>query len=177
MSDKAEVLLGPPQVAARAAVEEGWYEDSSHNRIMGYGKGEVGCTRAIEHLAEGIESVDPNLKVLGVYDGIKPMGLMWLVYKGDPKRTAEIHATFSQKPGVNRCMLEAFEKLLSNLFSNGVYRVEAEPLRINKDMIQFLRHYGFKQEGIKRSAYWMDNNDYDTVLLRMLRREWTRKEH
>ena len=177
MPVKSDVFLGPPELAAKACVDEGWYDDTDANRMMGYGKGNVGCTKAIVALADGLENTDPSLKILGIYRGTEPMGLMFVVYKGDDKRTAEIHVTFSQKVGVKRALHCAFVDTINKLFSNGVYRIEAEPHRINRPMVKTLRHYGFKQEGIKRSAFWMDNNDYDTVLLRMLRREWTRKEN
>ena len=177
MSVKGDVLLGPPELAARAAVDEGWFDDENHNRLMGHGKGELGHMKAAEHLADALQSNDPSVRLMGIYCGTDPVGLFWVEYKGAAKRTAEIHATLSSKPGVRRAFHCAGIDIINRLFSNGVYRIEAEPLRINRAMVKLLRHYGFKQEGIKRSAFWMDNNDYDTVLLRMLRREWTRKEN
>jgi RimJ/RimL family protein N-acetyltransferase len=177
MSVKSDVLLGPPELAARAAVDEGWFDDQRDNRLMGHGKGELGHMKAAEHLRDALANNDPSVRLLGIYSGTSPMGLFWIVYKGDNKRTAEIHATLPHKTGRDRVVHGAFVKVMDQLFSNGVYRVEVEPLRINRSMVKLLRHYGFKQEGIKRSAFWMDNNDYDTVLLRMLRREWTRKEN
>jgi hypothetical protein len=177
MPVKREITLGPPELAAKAAVDEDWFDNETTNRLMGHGKGEIGSMKAVVHLAEAITGNNPALKLMGFYCGTEPVGLFWVEYKGDNRRTAEIHLTASDKPATRRAFYKAGIDLINLLFSNGVYRVEAEPLRINKGMIKFLRHGGFKQEGIKRSAYWMDNNDYDTVLLRMLRREWTRKEN
>ena len=177
MSAKRDIWIGPPEIAARGPIDEGWFEDEHLNRLMGHGKGEVGCTKAVEHLADALKLDSPYHKLLGIYCGTEPVGLFWVEYKGDSKKTAEIHLTASHKPAMRRAFVKAGTELLNRLFSNGVYRVEVEPLRINRQMIKLLRHGGFKQEGIKRSAFWMDNNDYDTVLLRMLRREWTRKEN
>lgn len=173
----AKAMLGAPELAARAAVDDGWLDDPSSNRLMGYGKGEIGCTKAIEDLADTLSGAKEGSKLLGIYRGAEPVGLFWVQYRGDRTRTASIHFTASHRPNIRRAFHDAGKELMDLLFSNGVYRVEAEPLRINKRIIKLLRHYGFKQEGIKRSAFWMDNNDYDTVLLRMLRREWTRKEN
>jgi hypothetical protein len=148
------------------------------NRLMGFGKGEGGCVKATEGLSDALKMNDgENFRLIGVYRGSEPMGLFWVYYLGDETRTAKIHVTASNKPGMKQAFHKAGLNVINQLFENGVYRVEAEPLRINKRMVGLLRHYGFKQEGIKRSAFWMNNNDYDTVLLRMLRREWKRKEH
>ena len=67
-------------------------------------------------------------------------------------------------------------EIIDKLFHEGVYRIEVEPLRINKRVVKLLRHYGFTQEGIKKSAFWMDGNDYDIVMMRLLKREWNRKK-
>jgi len=177
MSAEHSVQLGPPEPAARAAIKDGWYSDDQCNRLLGYGKGTHGKTEAADNMATCLSSDDPNLKMLGVYRDGAPVGLFWVVYEGDKKRTAQIHVNIAPGARGSYVFQRAGTALMNLLFSNGVYRVEAEPLRINKRMVKLLRHYGFKQEGIKRSAFWMDNNDYDTVLLRMLRREWKRKEN
>ena len=177
MSEERKVQLGPAEPACVAALDEGWYKDNTCNRMLGYGKGTHGQTEAAANLGNALESKAPNLKVLGVSQDGKPVGLFWVVYGGDKKRTAQIHVNIAPGARGQWVFHHAGTELLNRLFSNGVYRVEAEPLRINKRMVKLLRHYGFKQEGIKRSAFWMDNNDYDTVLLRMLRREWKRKEN
>ena len=177
MSAERRVQLGPAAPACVAALDEGWYKDDTCNRLLGYGKGTHGQTEAAAELGNALESNDPNLKMLGVYQDGKPVGLFWVTYEGDKKRTAQIHVTLAPDARGQWVFHHAGTELLNRLFANGVYRVEAEPLRINKRMVKLLRHYGFKQEGIKRSAFWMDNNDYDTVLLRMLRREWKRKEN
>lgn len=177
MSEGHSIQLGPPEAAARAAIRDGWYADDMSNRMSGFGKGLKGQAEAADALADCLETQDPNLKVLGIYSDGEPVGMFWIVYEGDRKRTAQIHVEIAPKARNWWVFKRAGSALLDLLFSNGVYRVEAEPLRINRRVVKLLRQQGFKQEGIKRSAFWMDNNDYDTVLLRMLRREWKRKEN
>lgn len=177
MSAEHRVQLGPPEPAVLAALDEGWNTDETCNRMQGYGKGASGQWGATHDLGECLGSDDPNLKMVGIYRDDKPVGLFWVVYEGDKKRTVQLHINISPKARGQWVFEHAGRELMAKLFDNGVYRVEVEPLRINKRMVKLLRHYGFKQEGIKRSAFWMDNNDYDTVLLRMLRREWKRKEN
>lgn len=177
-----KVQLGAPEAAARAAVDKGWFKSGNDDmRLMGFGRGQLGQYMATESLHRALKSNDPNFRALGVYlDGL-PVGMFWLEYKGDRKRAVEMHCFVAPEARGKWAFHYAGVELLNELFDNGIYRVEVEPLRINKRLIKLLRHYGFKQEGIRRSAFWMDGNDYDTVMLRMLKREWAKiqkkKEH
>jgi len=166
------VQLGPPEAVAAAAVDGEWFSDSEDMRLSGYGKGMVGRVRATQGLRDALRAQSSNFKVLGVYQDGSPVGLFWLEYKGDIRKAVEMHCFIGPTARGKWAFHVAGTGILDMLFSQGVYRVEAEPLRINKRMIQLLRHYGFKQEGVKRSSYWMDGNDYDTVLMRLLKREW-----
>jgi RimJ/RimL family protein N-acetyltransferase len=170
------ITLGAPEFAARAAVDKGWFKDGKDLRLMGYGKGLGGRVEATKHLKDAIERQDANSRVIGVYQDGLPVGFCWMEYLGDRHKTVKMHAFIAPEARGKWAFHIALVELLDKLFSEGVYRVEVEPLRINKRMIRLLRHYGFKQEGIKRSAYWMDGNDYDMVMMRLLKREWMKRK-
>lgn len=61
---------------------------------------------------------------------------------------------------------------LGMAFRDGVYRVEAEVLSINKPAVRVLQHFGFHRESRLTSAWSMDNNEYDLIMLRLLRKDW-----
>ena len=175
MSEEHSIQLGPPEMAARAAVDQGWFHDEEDVRLMGFGRGYGGMQRATEALGDLLEP-DPesDVQMFGIYEDASPVGFMWVKSYPDVHRAVQVHTFVSKDRRGNGVFTGAFSKLMDLVFASGIYRIEAEPLRVNKAVINALRSMGFKQEGIKRSSFWMDNNDYDTVLLRMLRREWKR---
>lgn len=169
------IVLGDPRIAAKAAVNEDWFADPEDLRLMGFGK-IAGKATALHNLRTLMDSNDPNVRIMGVYYNGKPVGFVWVVYLGDVTKTVAIHAFAEKGTRGSWAFHLGIKKLLDNLFKNGIYRVEAHPLRINKKMISILKNYGFTQEGIKRSSHWMDGEVHDTVILRMLRREWKEKK-
>jgi len=172
---KGDILLGPPELAARAAVDEGWFLDEEDTRMFGFGRGGSGKMRATEFLRDTLLAQGgDDFEMVGIYLGTKPVGMLWVKTYPEVMRSVKIHPFIAKDQRGNGVFSEAMATAIDSAFSSGVYRIEMEPFRINKPIIGALRKMGFKQEGIKRSAYWMDNNDYDTVMLRMLRREWTK---
>ena len=170
------VELGPPENAARAAVDKGWFTDGEETRLTGYGRGAAGRLLATEHLMEMLERQNGTSRVIGVYqDGI-PVGLFWLEYQGEKRKSVGLHCFICKEARGKWAFHAAGVDLIDRLFKEGVYRIEVEPLKINKRIVKLLRHYGFKQEGIKRSSFWMDGNDYDTVMMRLLKREWKKRK-
>ena len=170
------VELGPPEHAARAAVDNGWFSHSEDTRLTGYGKGMAGQLLATEHLMGALDQQGDNSRVVGVYQNGLPVGMFWLEYLGEKRKSVTLHCFICQEARGKWAFHVAGVELIDRLFKEGVYRIEVEPLKINKRIVKLLRHYGFKQEGIKRSAFWMDGNDYDTVMMRLLRREWKKRK-
>ena len=170
------VQLGPCEAAIRTAVDKDWFSREDDRRLTGYGKGEMGQLKATQHLLEALSVQDSEHKVVGIYQDGLPVGLFWLEYLGDQRKAVTMHCFICPESRGKWAFHLAGTELLEKLFAEGVYRVEVEPLRINKRLVKLLRHYGFKQEGIKRSSYWMDGNDYDTVMMRLLKREWKKKK-
>jgi len=166
------IALGAPEAAARTCVDERWVDDA---RLLGFGRGETGLERAAEGLLLALGAHTPNFKLLGVYGDGTPVGLIWVEYLGDVTKTAKLHILMAPKVRGKGAFQKAGRLILDTLFGGGIYRIEAEPLKINKRCIKLLRHYGFKQEAVKRSSLWMDGNDYDQVLLRLLRREYKKE--
>jgi hypothetical protein len=172
------VELGPIAPVVTAAVDEGWFSYGEDTRLLGYGRGLPGRYLATEHLISASKSPVQSQHLVGVYADGTPSGMFWVEPRSETKKTVELHCYMA--PGVRGKWVfhQAGVEIIDHLFGNGIYRVEAEPLRINKRAIALLRHYGFKQEAIKVSAMWMDGNVYDTVLMRLLKREWkNRKEN
>ena len=168
-------LLGPPEPVAAKAAEEHWFNHEDDTRMLGFGKGRAGYLQAIESLGDGIRGKFPGTRVLGVYHGGDPAGFLWITSKHASSKTAELHAYIKPESRGKWAFHGAFTEVLGKLFGNGIYRVTLEPLKINRKFITLLRtKYGFKQEGIHRSSLWMDGNPYDTVTLRLLKREWNK---
>jgi RimJ/RimL family protein N-acetyltransferase len=163
------VQVGSPERAAQVCIEERWLEDP---KMLGFGAGMPGELVATEALMGALNMNGPLNQLLGIYDGAIPCGLVWVQYLGDAKKTATGHILISPKYRGRFIFEKSLSMLIDKLFKGGVYRIELEPLKINKRVIKLLRHYGFKQEGIKKSSFWMDDNCYDQVTLRMLRKDW-----
>ena len=165
------VLLGPPEPVLAKAAKEHWFAGGEDTRLMGYGKGDLGRLKALEDMADKVGSQSSEFKTVGVYQDGEPVGIFMIQMKGT--KTAELHCYIAPGARGKWAFHVAGIEILEKLFANGVYRVECKPLRINKRLISLLRRkYGFKQEGIRRSSWWMDGNDFDTVTLSLLKREW-----
>jgi RimJ/RimL family protein N-acetyltransferase len=167
------VLLGPPEPVVAHAAKEHWFDSGDDTRLMGYGKGALGVMLALEDVAEKLQRQSKDFQMLGVYQGGKPVGLFMVESKGKRQKTAELHCYIEPGSRGKWAFHLAGLEILGKLFKSGIYRVECRPLKINKRLIRLLRkRYGFKQEGICRSSWWMDGNDFDTVALSLLRRDW-----
>ena len=139
------VQLGPPEPVAAKAAEEHWFAHEDDTRLLGFGKGRAGYLMAIESLVDGINGKHPGTRVLGVYHGGDPAGFMWITNGSDDK-TAELHAYIKPESRGKWTFHGALNEVLDKLFSNGIYRIEMGPLRINRKFIALLRtKYGFKQ--------------------------------
>lgn len=168
-----QVQLGPPEPIAAKAAEDHWFSHEDDTRLLGFGKGRAGYLLALENLDNGVNGKLLGARMLGVYSGGEPAGFLYIEHKDPASKTAQIRPYIAPEFRGKSVFHDAFTESLDKLFSNGIYRVVMEPLKINRRLITLLRtKYGFKQEGIHRSTLWMDGNPYDTVTLRLLRREW-----
>ena len=108
----------------------------------------------------------------GIYRRGVPAGfLAWTPRSFDGRRVfVHMHlAPEAQGYGVGA---SAMYQWLSTAYKDGVYRVEAEVLAINKPVVRGLQHLGFHRESRLTSAWSMDNNEYDLIMLRLLRKDW-----
>jgi len=67
----------------------------------------------------------------------------------------------------------AFEQLLDELFSIGWHRVWLEVLPDNEPALALYRSLGFHEEGCKRDAVRRDDGFLDSLVMSLLRPEWT----
>ena len=110
------VTIGPPDLAMRAAVDNDWFSDGEETRLLGYGKGRTGSMLAFKDLAESLKSSDENSRVVGVYqDGI-PVGLFWVQYMGDRKRSASLHCFIAPEPEASGHSISLALRSLTNCF-------------------------------------------------------------
>ncbi len=156
-----------------AVVEGGWFEDEATNRLEGFGLGLDGIENAYETFQGAVQG---RVTITGIYRRGVPVGFIaWLPRDADGKRVSvHMHlAPEAQGYGVGSA---ALSRWLGVAFRDGVYRVESEVLHINKPAVRALEHIGFHREGRLTSALWMDDNPYDLILLRLLRKDWKFRE-
>lgn len=162
-------ILPANQDLVNAVLDEGWLRDEEINRGMGAGKGLVGQHRALQKF----EHYREIRAIHGIWMDAEPVGLVALIPIDEEGKTLRVDMLLPPEQHHTGLAPAALEKLLEDSFSNGTHRVETCVLRINKDAVAFARHMGFTQEGVLFDYHWMDDNPYDVVVLRMLRREWS----
>jgi len=154
-----------------SVIDDKWLHDEQSNRRSGFGLGNDG--RVLAYKAFKLV-VTERITATGIYRRGEPVGFMVWVPRSFDGRRVSIHmhiAPEAQGYGVGPA---AMHQWLGVAFADGVYRVEAEVLHINRPAVRALEHYGFHREARLTSAWWMDNNFYDLILLRMLRKDWKR---
>ena len=153
------------------AVESQWFDNEEDNRLLGFGKGITGTVesrRRFQNFIEGSDTFIPQ----GIYLHGKPVGICGVNVDSNKHKTGTITIYVPPKNRHYKVSTTSILALCDTFFNSGGYRLEVQVLRINKLAIDFFRKYGFTQESIKKSSHWMDNNVYDEVILRMLRKDW-----
>ncbi|MGG1574759.1 GNAT family N-acetyltransferase [Fictibacillus sp. NRS-1165] len=69
-------------------------------------------------------------------------------------------------------MQEALSGILDHLFDRETYRIDAEVYEYNKKSLKLLTALGFKKEGVRRQAYFDEDEYYDIYVLGLLRSDW-----
>jgi hypothetical protein len=154
-----------------------WYQDESNNYLLGYEKGPLGVVHFSADISDALES--PAIGTVGVYYNAQPVGLISYVLRQplEKYRTAKILFTLLEKDHRNsEGYSTTTHQMVSKLFDSGIYRVECEVPSIHKDFVNELRGLRFKQEGVKKSAYWIGHNAYNLIPLRILAPEWTSED-
>jgi RimJ/RimL family protein N-acetyltransferase len=171
----SDIYLSSPDKNLRTtAVDNNWFDDSDTNWRMGFGRGLSGGVAFRDQFLSDLSRPDTQLKVIGVYHNLTPIGFATIETASAEHKTVRLSLFISKEYRGRAFSLTALYKLLRTIFNAGAYRVEIETLKINKKAIKWLRYKGFTQESIKRSAHWMENNVFDSVVLRMLRPEFKR---
>lgn len=175
---REDVVLAPVTPGLKNAVtKESWLHDSESNWKLGFGRGVVGVDVFVQTFREYVDNEDDNFGLLGIYYKRQPVGFAAFTVID---RAADLF--FYIAPEYRNTFGVASTALywcLEGIFNyNNITRVQIELLSINKEAISFLRKFGFKQEGIKKSAYWMGVNSFNIVMLAMLKHEfnWLKEE-
>lgn len=173
---RKDVYLYPPDTdLLNRCVDEGWFDDDPSNWQGGYGRGLAGKVAFRADFLDSLHLPDDKVKVVGVYRGAAPCGFVTISPLSEQHKTVAIRMYLHRAYRGLGIAPTALFKLLKSIFAAGAYRVEIELLRLNKSAIKWLKHSGFTQEGIRRGAHWMDNNVFDTVVMRMLRFEFDKQ--
>lgn len=71
---------------------------------------------------------------------------------------------------------EALKAVLKKLFALNLHRVDAEVFEFNEPSLKLLKALGFKEEGIRRDAYYNKDRYFDVIVLGLLEKDITREE-
>lgn len=176
---RTDVVLSPVNTELRNAVaDDGWFKNEETNWVLGFGRGLIGTALFTEAFKGFIKKDGEKFSLQGIYRGDTPIGFCCITFLPGETRTAEILMFLAPEyRGKFGLAATAMTKVLHQVFSNkSVFRVQIDLLSINKKAISFLRKFGFTQEGIRKSAFWMGVNGFNIVTLRILRPEWRRLE-
>ncbi len=165
------ITLAPiNEVLIEAAVVDEWFQDEQANRLAGFGLGDDG--RILAYTSFKLLVTEQAVTATGVYRRGVPVGVLaWTPRSFDSRRVA-IHVHIAPGARGYGVASVALQQWLKVAFRDGVYRVEAEVLHINRPVIRGLEHFGFHREARLTAAWWMDDNLYDLIVLRLLRRDW-----
>lgn len=172
---RKDVVLAPVTKGLKnAVVQNKWFYDIESNWKLGFGKGLVGVDAFAKRFKSQLEQKD-NVYILGVYFKNTPAGFVSIMRE---ERTAKLFFYIAPEyRGVFNLANTALYWCVKGLFTKtNIFRIQIDLLSINKEAKQFLRNFGFKQEGIQKSSYWMGVNSFNTVILAMLKPEFHRME-
>lgn len=150
----------------QAVVQEGWFDDEELNRVSGFGGSYLGRLEARKAFLEGLEAGI----VKGIYRNSVPVGL--LVERRIGNRTADVWVFVAPSYRGKGIGPQAAAVLADQLFSNGIYRIQASVVTINHAGTSFAHGLGMIGEGKLVASWWMDKNPFDVVVYRVLRRDW-----
>ncbi len=95
------------------------------------------------------------------------------VYLHEHGHTAEIGYTLHSWARRKGYATEAAAALIDHLVDvTGVHRVEASTHPANERSIQVLKRLGFEAEGVKREAFWVEDEVSDDAIFGLLARDW-----
>ena len=99
------------------------------------------------------------------------------VYLHDHGKTAEIGYTLHAWARRKGYATEAAAALIDHLVAvHGVHRIEASTHPENIRSIRVLERLGFQHEGVKREAYWVEDEVSDDAMFGLLAREWIARD-
>lgn len=170
---REDISIGPVTTSLRkTAVEEGWFDNEEDNRNLGWGSGEVGKTAGREAFISFLNDDVNAAFVMGIYEAGVPAGFL-VVRQFEPAfKTAVIHPYVSRSHRKFNVFRTAMLRAMALMFESGIYRIEACPLSYNKPAVSAFLSLGFRREGYKRAALWVDGNPMTQVLMRMLRKDF-----
>lgn len=106
----------------------------------------------------------------------KVVGLVVLKHISDQHRTTELLITFK---GVEcrdgACLQDLIKLVLGYAFLDlNLNRIEVKVLESDSRMIKAYKSFGFQEEGLLRSKYFIDEKHQDVYVMSLLQVEWER---
>jgi diamine N-acetyltransferase len=115
---------------------------------------------------------DPTIRMFGVYDLKKPIGVAGLTSIDLQNRSAEFSLYIGPEHQKKGYGAKALELLLYHGFEDmGLNRIWGEVFMGNPAMRMFQK-LGFKVEGVQRETYWKHGEFIDSHMISMLAREF-----
>jgi RimJ/RimL family protein N-acetyltransferase len=171
----AEYSLRPaPPELWSAIADEDWLGEEQENRKQGFGAGPRGQLTGLETLLDLAERAkgNPELQVLAIKDGATNVGFVSVEDLGERMKTAEMYVFIAPQYRRQGAFTYVVNEIVPALYKGGLYRVQGDVLRINREAITAARALGFTWESTKRQGLWMNEHPYDVATLRMLRADW-----
>ena len=161
------------QTIVRKAILDRWLENSEHNRVQGWGRGEPGVEAAVEEMVE--QAKQNNL--IGYFKAGDPFGWVWQEDQGN--RTVRLSLFF--KPGISENdVTEAIRLTVDRIYDvSDFYRIEIRVVRSNWMLKSVLARVGFHREGELWASRWVGKHPQNEISLVVTPPHWkniSRKE-
>jgi RimJ/RimL family protein N-acetyltransferase len=172
------IVQAPPELWSDL-LDKGWFDHERENRKQGFGEGADGRLHGLSLMLDlAKRSQDnPDLEVFSIRpNGTKTnVGFVAAESLGEQYKTAQLFVYVEpehRKSGIFRFVVEGF---LEALFRSGIYRVQGDVLRINREAITAARALGFTWESTRKQGMWMDGHPHDVATLRILKADWKKR--
>lgn len=171
------IVQAPPELWSDL-LDKGWFDHERENRKQGFGEGAEGRLYGLSLMLDlAKRSQDnPDLEVFAVRNEASTnVGFVAAESLGDQYKAAELFVYVDpehRRSGAFRFVVDGF---LEALFRSGIYRVQGDVLRINREAITAARALGFTWESTRRQGVWMDGHPHDVATLRILKADWKKR--
>ena len=162
-------LSSSPQYLVQTVLRDGWLEDGEHNRLFGFGRGEMGLEAALRSLRDGIKSG----WIVGFYAALEPFG--WCEIREAKHQTAKMKVFLC--PSVmadEQVSEEALGLLVSRFYGKPrvAYRLELRTMEYNRPLNRIVADCGWHREGVLWASRWVAGQPQSEVQWVMTPPHW-----